>query len=149
MISKSPGSWLSFQYKAQFPSCWVVLKSGQMVICYHWHVTLRAQLCVSCRVVGAVMVHRWCSWVRLELLPSLGSWRSVSETIEAGVQERGFQVSSNSKSSQPLLSSAIDAPSTPKRQPRDALVIYIVLGVTWTTLTNRCKSFSCLVLGFY
>lgn len=148
MFSKSPGSWLSFQYKAQFPSCWVVLKSGQMSIGYHWHVTLRAPLCVYLAMVGAVMDHRWCSWVRLEYA-SLGSWHSVSETIEARVQERGCQVSSNSKPSQPLLSSAIDAHSIPEGQPRNALVIYIVWGVTWTTLTNHCKSFSCLVLRFY
>lgn len=88
------------------------------------------------------MVHRCCSWVvLLNCFCPLAACTVLSGITEAKPQEEAV-VSSGVFSNR-------GPPSAPEKQPRATPMVYIVWGVTSTSLTSCLKGvFLCLILAF-
>lgn len=83
------------------------------------------------------------------LLPSLGNLLGFSASKKARLLGRDYEVRPTSDHMRLVFYDRVPL-SNPEEQAKFTSIVYVVLEVTWNTLSNHPKGgFSVLVLGFY
>lgn len=132
------GGWLGFQYEARFPTA---------IDDYTNWSTITAPLGISC--CACHCCDSWASQLDMitDYLPSLAACIAPSSTMKDRPQKVAFPVRSIPVFQDPCLKCVVSLEiGASGRPPKTRAVGYIVLGVSWTTLTCNSKGdFSCLV----